>query len=271
MKGFVTFVSNHKLFRMKKKLLLKLLLIVAFSLNAQTNLVSNGDVEIWDNGLLTDWISENNVTQNSATVFSGTSSASLNLEVRFTNPKIISLVPLESGITYNVSYYYKYVNDNYGGTHPISLKLIRNGSATTTTKNTFASNNDWTQVTTTFTPDTTGDYELSISTTTFDEEVFEILVDNIEVYDPNDTTASISDEVFNANFSIFPNPTSDFINVETNTLNSIEKLTIINTNGKEIITSIETKINVSNLSTGVYFLKIKTDNNKIAIKKFIRE
>lgn len=71
--------------------------------------------------------------------------------------------------------------------------------------------------------------------------------------------------------SVYPNPTNDFITIAFPVKGMIEisdsKGQVIkkyNCNSKEI------KIDIKNLSSGTYFIKIKTDND-ILIKKFIKE
>lgn len=82
---------------------------------------------------------------------------------------------------------YKYLNNNYSGLHPIALKIFQNGSGTTLSSSTFAINNNWTQRETTFTPDLDLSYELSISVFSFDEETFDVLIDDVVVIDPTET------------------------------------------------------------------------------------
>jgi len=168
---------------MKTKLLL-LLFLANFSINAQTNLVPNGGFESWTGFTLQDWTVANSVTQ-STDFTEGQSSAKL------TNtglsPKIIALIPLKAGITYTIKYKYKYLSNNYGGDHPISLKISQNGSSASISSSAFASNNNWTEKETTFTPDSDLSYELSISTFNFDSATFEVLIDDVSVVDPNET------------------------------------------------------------------------------------
>ena len=77
------------------------------------------------------------------------------------------------------------------------------------------------------------------------------------------------DEYSNEVFSIYPNPTSDILNISL--LNqSIKEVKIINLQGinvKEIITN--NQIDVSDLTTGMYFVKIESEENSV-IKKMIK-
>ena len=76
------------------------------------------------------------------------------------------------------------------------------------------------------------------------------------------------------NISVYPNPTTQFINIGK--IPSVEKgdFSIIDSNGKLIKQinnlAIETPIEVSDLTTGIYFLLLKT-NEKIYRNKFVKK
>ena len=75
-------------------------------------------------------------------------------------------------------------------------------------------------------------------------------------------------EILDSKIKIYPNPTSTFIEFESN-LNF--NLKIINTQG-QIINSSENckdKIDISNLESGIYFFKIEIENNFV-IKKVVK-
>lgn len=70
--------------------------------------------------------------------------------------------------------------------------------------------------------------------------------------------------------ALFPNPTSDYLTIDTAEI--IENITLLDVNGR-IINSIyleSKKIDVSNLQSGIYFMKVKT-NSAIETMKFIKE
>jgi uncharacterized protein (TIGR02145 family) len=80
-----------------------------------------------------------------------------------------------------------------------------------------------------------------------------------------DNTASTnSNSIFN--FSIYPNPTKEYINIDCS---SLESITIYNILGKELIKVTSNRINVSSLSKGVYFIKV-SDGINSSTKKFIK-
>ena len=72
--------------------------------------------------------------------------------------------------------------------------------------------------------------------------------------------------ITNYSLSIAPNPAKDFVNVWGR---DIKEIIISDISGRIILSTIKTKINVSNLTKGVYFFNIKTSNN-MEVKKFIK-
>ena len=84
------------------------------------------------------------------------------------------------------------------------------------------------------------------------------------------STLSVDDFSFN-NFSIYPNPTSDFITIELKNSDK-EKIQIYNANGqlvKELLVTDNYKLDISNLSNGVYFISI--NKNSLLSHKFIKQ
>ena len=71
------------------------------------------------------------------------------------------------------------------------------------------------------------------------------------------------------NIKIYPNPVSDFLKIETS-LDNITSYTIESLNGQTIQQGkVNSTIDVSSLSKGVYFIKINTNDN-LFVKKFIK-
>ena len=73
---------------------------------------------------------------------------------------------------------------------------------------------------------------------------------------------------------LFPNPSSDFITIETSELPTPSQLSISNLNGEELftrqITSPKTQLDISSLPSGVYFVRL-TCEKKAATGKFIKQ
>jgi len=85
-------------------------------------------------------------------------------------------------------------------------------------------------------------------------------------------TLSVNDDVaFTNDLSIYPNPTKGFINIKTQ--NNISKVLIFDVTGKIVLkrNSIENNsLNISNLNTGIYLLKIFDINNNNITRKLIK-
>ena len=80
-----------------------------------------------------------------------------------------------------------------------------------------------------------------------------------------------AETIQNTAFKIFPNPTKDFLNIETTA--EIAKVEIYNTLGQLVNTVAENKkqIDVNDLTNGIYFLNITTTNNQKSVQRFIKE
>ncbi|MEN8928981.1 MAG: LamG-like jellyroll fold domain-containing protein [Flavobacteriales bacterium] len=79
------------------------------------------------------------------------------------------------------------------------------------------------------------------------------------------------DENRSTNFSVFPNPATDYITLGSEIPFSKKNLAIYNTTGQLIknITSTRNRIDIENLTNGLYFIQITT-NNTIYHSKFIK-
>lgn len=106
---------------------------------------------------------------------------------------------------------------------------------------------------------------------TGDDEANGSLVGNI----PNGTVyrfipQTLSTEDFSKiDFQIYPNPTSDYLNIKTQSNNY--NFSIYNSLGQIMnATSVENRIDISSLSNGIYFMKIETETTS-ATKRFIKQ
>lgn len=253
-----------------KTILLSLSILFTISLFSQTNLVINGNLENWTNSTTLDtWTIENDISQNTTDFAEGISSASFSINDNTLEPKILTLVPLVSGIEYTITYKFKYLNSNYNGMHPITMKIIRAGSATTTTNNSFASNNDWVDKSITFTPDQTGDYDLSFSIATLDGDPFQVLMDDIKVFDP--TNLGVNDIYNRDSFKVYPTVTTDKVYFEQSVLEENFKIYVFDINGRiQNIKQHSNSIDLSILKSGIYFVNFKMSNINI-VRKIIKK
>ena len=70
-------------------------------------------------------------------------------------------------------------------------------------------------------------------------------------------------------FKIYPNPVKNILNIDANNITSIS---IYSVNGKEVLSkdTNTNKVNVSALANGLYFINIKDNEDRVIIKKFIK-
>ncbi|MCB0455607.1 MAG: T9SS type A sorting domain-containing protein, partial [Aequorivita sp.] len=71
-------------------------------------------------------------------------------------------------------------------------------------------------------------------------------------------------------FSIYPNPTNGLFTV--NSASKISKVTIYNNLGQLIFISEENnQVDISTISKGIYFVKIKDENGQTETKKVVKK
>src|SRR5690606_17586554 len=72
------------------------------------------------------------------------------------------------------------------------------------------------------------------------------------------------------NFNVYPNPTSDILNISLENNLVLKQITIYNNLGQVVKTTNENVINVSNLAKGLYFVEVVTDQGKATKKVVVR-
>ena len=65
---------------------------------------------------------------------------------------------------------------------------------------------------------------------------------------------------------LYPNPTTGMINVEAEALQSVEVLDMA---GRKVMTSNKSQVDLSNLSNGVYMVRVNTANGS-ALHKIVK-
>lgn len=92
-----------------------------------------------------------------------------------------------------------------------------------------------------------------------------MVIDYVRVYQNN--TLSIAD-VFSENFSVYPNPALNILTIKTDL--QIDGLEVFTTLGQSVLKAESTfkKLNVSNLDSGLYILKIKSEGKSV-IKRIL--
>jgi hypothetical protein len=95
-----------------------------------------------------------------------------------------------------------------------------------------------------------------------------IYVDNV-----NFTTTTMSVEEFNnINLEIFPNPTTDILNIRTNNIFEINNISIYDMSGKKLEANLDSNnsVKVDHLSSGTYILVVDT-NKGSQTERFIKK
>jgi hypothetical protein len=108
---------------------------------------------------------------------------------------------------------------------------------------------------------------LAITNDNFESSAY---FDEISYFDPSLQTSQFSENLF----SVFPNPTKDIVNV-SNTSASINSIEVTDLNGRVVktVNAIEAsnaQVNISDLSSGVYMMKIVSDQGTTT-KKVIKK
>jgi hypothetical protein len=71
----------------------------------------------------------------------------------------------------------------------------------------------------------------------------------------------------NLKATIYPNPTTDSFSIEME--NDLKSVEIYSLQGQKVMTSFDKNVNVSNLSNGIYLVRIEDSNNAISTQKLI--
>ncbi len=87
------------------------------------------------------------------------------------------------------------------------------------------------------------------------------------------TTTGIAQNKTNMQFNLFPNPAHNQLNIETNKVTDM-KIEVMDIFGKVVLTEnykgSNASVNVSDLTAGVYFIKLSSEGNTLT-KKFVKE
>jgi len=79
--------------------------------------------------------------------------------------------------------------------------------------------------------------------------------------------------VQNGSLTVYPNPASDYLTIETSAAQTPGRLSILNQDGRQIITlqitQTKTELNLSSLPAGVYFVRL-TNDKTVSTGKFIK-
>lgn len=89
-----------------------------------------------------------------------------------------------------------------------------------------------------------------------------------------DTTDLATNQNFNQDFAIFPNPATSIVSVLSKRNEVLKNIEVSDFNGRTVNNfikdNVEADINISNLASGIYFLKVTTNTGKVSITKLFK-
>jgi len=185
-------------------------------------------------------------------------------------------INVAAGQVVNISYYVrKYVGAGTGGVNNIGLTVGTDttvAAQTVITAQTAVTSEDWTQRTATFTATNAGVYYFGFRYTGTAQSQANngaAALDNVVFTSP---TADVKDNSL-AQFSVFPNPTSNVVNVNgSNAL--VNGVNFTDINGRTVKTVkfngvTEAQVNISDLASGIYMMSISSDKGT-TVKKIVK-
>jgi hypothetical protein len=106
-------------------------------------------------------------------------------------------------------------------------------------------------------------------------------IDDLKIYDRALKQADISSLYTNNTLSssdfsqnklkvvLYPNPVRDILNIETGT--EIKSVEVYNLQGQKVKTALSKQVNVSDLASGIYMVRMKDENNAVETKRIVKE
>ncbi|CAL2105085.1 putative repeat protein (TIGR02543 family)/predicted secreted protein (Por secretion system target) [Tenacibaculum sp. 190524A02b] len=155
--------------------------------------------------------------------------------------------------------------------YELTIVKVGNGSIVASPSGTNGMYDEGTVVTLTATPDSgwqfdawSGDVTGTTTTITITMSANQTVTGTF-----SQVTAGIDDEKLLKDFSVYPNPTAEVLNVKLQ--ETVNNITIYTIQGKKVMQSKERVINVSELPSGIYLIKIDAKNNKTGLTKFVKQ
>jgi len=123
--------------------------------------------------------------------------------------------------------------------------------------------------------DTDGSLVFRSSTNIFDIDFLgNVFMDTVALYEAQDrSTLGTNENVLtSSDIKLYPNPTTNVLNIQTADVNTIASVRVTDLNGRTVLQIDENinSINVSNLQSGLYLINIETSNGNIT-KRFIKK
>lgn len=269
-----------------KKITLTLITLFGLSVNAQTTIVDENFDLIQNNALPTGWnfISTSNVigTDDYYTACNGTLYLYANIyELETTEVTTPAYSGLNTGaltISYNLmilDYNTEApVVGNFGAME--MLYSIDNGTTWVTlgtiNSTTFTPSNTCQLITYTIpsgTTSSTSNLKVKLDFT-YNTGDWEVILDDFKIVQE---VAGSTPSLDLANLSVYPNPVSDRLNIDYK--ENISNLTVYDLSGRSVKSftsnNRNNSIDVSDLKSGIYMLRIETENNNVSTVKFIKK
>ena len=97
------------------------------------------------------------------------------------------------------------------------------------------------------------------------------IFDDIYFRAQSDTNLSVNENLIASKISVSPNPAKDFVTISTDNSLTINKVDVLDINGRLVQQNIfdnisNTQINISDLSSGLYFMKISSNKGTLTKK-----
>jgi len=260
---------------MKTTLLLSCLLL-SYSIQAQTNLVSNGNVEqfTFPDSTPDDWSSSSDFgdfSQNTTDFIEGSSSVQFDDIGGGLMMFTIVDIPLENGKTYDVKYSYKYLGSDFDANDNIEFKIISGPTVSNPFIDTInIQDNNWNTVQIQFSPTiTNSDYavEIEIQNSGF-ESPYQVLFDDIQIVE--------SPPLSNLGFTLqdditLINKGDNLIQLKKSSNTIITNISLFSILGieEELAPSNNQVFNLNSLSSGIYIFRISTEKGTITKKVLV--
>lgn len=85
----------------------------------------------------------------------------------------------------------------------------------------------------------------------------------------NNTLSTPNFSQNNLEVKVYPNPVSNILNIETKT--EIKSVEIFNLQGQKVFSTNQKQVNISDLASGVYMVRIEDTNNAVETKRILKE
>ncbi len=111
-----------------------------------------------------------------------------------------------------------------------------------------------------------GDGDVTVKLEIADSDDSSDTADDDSAGSNSNTTAAYNDSYQN-NFRIYPNPAKNYIEVS----GMFEKITMFDIGGRILITTQNNRVELNDIASGTYFLKIESKDNKAVVQKFVKK